>query len=365
MFKRMAGTGHTRLQYMGFKVAGYDKYMRFKQYIKTISCNQIVQEKLKIIEFFDKHGARTTKEAFDISRATIYRWKKRYKLKWIPESLIPRSRKPKTIRRSYVETKVLNFIENIREHNHRFGKNKIKILLDEYCEKEKLGKISVSAIGKIIKRNNWFFNPDYTESYIHDFRYNKFLKKHKGKKKLRLSSRYKTAYPGEVVQIDTIVRFDYHIKQYILTAVDLYSRFSFALSYKKLSSRIALDFYQKLESVAPFRISTVKTDNGLEFMGEFDDYLTKCGIKHFFIYPRTPKSNAYVERFNRTIQEEFVNANLDCMGELTEFNSRLIDYLVFFNSVRPHQSLGYLTPMGYLVSKGILSHMSVTNTNLP
>jgi transposase InsO family protein len=347
---------------MGFKIAGYDKYMRFKQYIKTISCNQIIYEKLKIIEFFDKHGARITKEAFDISRSTIYRWKKRYKLRWLPESLIPKSRRPKHTRRSYIDSKILRFIENIRENNHRFGKNKIKLLLDEYCEKERLDKISISTIGKIIKKNNWYFNPDYTESYIHNFRYNKLAKKHKKKKRLRLSSKYKTSYPGEVVQIDTIVRFDYHIKQYILTAIDLYSRFSFALSYKRLSSRIALDFYQKLEAITPFKITTVKTDNGLEFMGEFDNYLIRNNIKHYFIYPRTPKSNAYIERFNRTIQEEFVNANLDCMDDIEEFNSRLINYLVFFNSVRPHQSLGYLTPMGYLVSKGILSHMSVTNT---
>lgn len=363
MYKPAKGNGQTRLQYIGFKVAGYDRYMRFKQYIKTISCNQIVQEKLKIIQFYDKYGAKTTKEAFDISKATVCRWKKRYKdTKYDPKSLIPKSKRPTHTRRSFIDPKVLRFIQDIREKNHRFGKNKIKILLDMYCEKEGIESISISTIGKIIKQNNWYFNPDFTESYIHSFTQKDLARKPKRKKKLRLSSKYKAGYPGEVIQIDTIIRFDYHIKRYILTAIDLYSRFSFALSYKRLSSRIALDFYQKLESITPFKIHCIKTDNGSEFMGEFDTYLNSIGVKHYFIYPRTPKSNAYVERFNRTVQEEFVESNLDTIEDTDEFNTRLIDYLIFFNSVRPHQSLDYLTPMGYLVSKGILSHMCVTNT---
>ena len=351
--------GRNKRRFIGKGIVGYARYMKFKRDLNITRTKYIVKKRLDVLVFFEKYGLEATIDAFKVSKSTIYLWRKRYKdFKHNVFSLIPKSTRPKRTRRMCIDKCTLNFIQNLRERNHRFGKTKIKILLDEYCDKEGLTKITESTIGKIIKRNNWFFNPDFTESYVHDFTRNNFRKKSRKPKRYRLSPRYKAKYPGEVIQIDTIIRFDYHIKQYILTAVDLCSRFCFAFSYQKLSSRIALDFYQKLEQVVPFKITSVKTDNGLEFLGEFDNYLTK----HFFSYPRCPKSNAYVERFNRTIQEEFVEANLDCIDNLHEFNSRLINYLIFVNSVSPHQSLDYLTPMGYLTMKDHFSNMSVTNT---
>jgi len=53
---------------------------------------------------------------------------------------------------------------------------------------------------------------------------------------------------------------------------------------------------------------------------------------------------------------------MDLIYDTEEFNRKLMNYLVFFNAVRPHRSLDNLTPMGYLVFKGILSSMSVTHT---
>jgi transposase InsO family protein len=41
-------------------------------------------------------------------------------------------------------------------------------------------------------------------------------------------------------------------------------------------------------------------------LGEFTKALKKKEIKHYFNYPRYPKGQAYVERMNRTLQEEFV-----------------------------------------------------------
>lgn len=62
--------------------------------------------------------------------------------------------------------------------------------------------------------------------------------------------------------------------------------------------------------ISGFKILVVKTDNGHKFLGYFEKYLKDKNITQYFSYPRTPKSNAYVERFNRTIQEEFVESNM-------------------------------------------------------
>ena len=50
--------------------------------------------------------------------------------------------------------------------------------------------------------------------------------------------------------------------------------------------------------------------------------------------------NAYVERFNRSIQEGFANYNLLTLRDNTNlFNIRLKSYLNFYNNQRPHLGL--------------------------
>lgn len=337
---------------------GYYRYMRFKQYINLISGNQIIKEKLIIIKFFDLHGAKLTKEAFGVSRSTVHSWKKKYKTsKFNPKSLLPKSRRPKNTRKSNLDPLILDFIKQLRLNTYKLGKSKIKVLLDQFCFDNNIQTISESLIGKIIKKYKLTFPPN---KIYHNPNSN--VGRHKRKKKNRISSRFKPNYPGEMVQIDSITVFKDGIARYLITGVDLYSRFAFSFTYKSLSSKMALDFMKKFQNVAPFKISNIKTDNGHEFLGHFEEYLKNQSITQFFSYPRTPKSNAFVERFNRSIQEEFVKPNIDSILEVENFNSNLMQYLIFFNSVRPHRSLENLTPMGYLIFKGILSNMCVTHT---
>ena len=101
-------------------------------------------------------------------------------------------------------------------------------------------------------------------------------------------------------------------------------------------------------STAPHtvNISQVLTDNGSEFQGDFDAYLQQHNIKHCYTYPHCPKMNAIDERFNRTIQEEFIAHHVDILEEdLALFNDVLFEYLGRYNFRRPHQSLDYKTPV--------------------
>ena len=55
--------------------------------------------------------------------------------------------------------------------------------------------------------------------------------------------------------------------------------------------------------------------------------------------------NAFVERFNRTIQEEYTNfKQWDLLQKIQEFNRNLMDWLI----LREHESLDYYTPLEYL-----------------
>lgn len=94
----------------------------------------------------------------------------------------------------------------------------------------------------------------------------------RGSNKTKIKRVFKTESAG-YIQIDTIVRFMYAMKVYILNTIDIATRF---------------------QQVYPIKggIHTVQTDNGSEFEGEFDKYLKEKGIKHLYSYSRCPKINA-------------------------------------------------------------------------
>lgn len=252
----------------------------------------------------------------------------------------------------FVNEKILQFIKSYREDYPRLGKNKIRILLDDYCKENSLETISESKIGKIIKRNNWYF----------------YLGK-RGKHEVRADKQrvfgYEVKQAGDLFQIDTIVRFEHGIKRYIVTAIDVMTKFAFSYTYKSHSSLNASDFAQKLIQVTPYSIKAIQTDNGSEFLKDFDTEIARVGIVHFFTYPRCPKQNGCVERFNRSLQEEFVNFNAVLLEEKDTrlFNDKLIDYLLWYNTKRPHFTLKNLTPMQVVVEYLKKSNMYATDTN--
>ena len=166
-----------------------------------------------------------------------------------------------------------------------------------------------------------------------------------------------------MVQIDSITLFSNGIKRYIITAIDLISKFAFAYCYFSLSSNKAYDFAKKFREVAPFKVKRFQSDNGLEFHKWFANYLLKEKITHFFNWPRHPQSNAVVERFNRTIQEEFTNWNEELLNDNIAFNKKLMEYLMFYNLERGHKSLNYQTPLKYLINHCGFSNMLWTLTD--
>jgi putative transposase len=69
---------------------------------------------------------------------------------------------------------------------------------------------------------------------------------------------------------------------------------------------------------------------------------------HLFVLPpRSPKLNGAVERANCTHTEEFYQITA-CSLERKKLNRELRHWERLYNSVRPHQSLGYLTPQQFL-----------------
>ena len=108
---------------------------------------------------------------------------------------------------------------------------------------------------------------------------------------------------------------------------------------------------QKFKTVAPVSLTHVQTDNGSEFEKHFHLYLEQSGITHFNTYPRCPKMNSEIERFNRTLSDAFIKQNRLLLAyDTNAFNEKLIDWLLWYNTRRPHWSLGLVSPLRYIVS---------------
>ena len=61
--------------------------------------------------------------------------------------------------------------------------------------------------------------------------------------------------------------------------------------------------------------------------------------------------NAHVERFNRTLQEEFIDYHEELLSEPEQFNKKLIPWLLWYNAERPHWALELNSPVQFLLKQ--------------
>lgn len=328
----------------------------FHLYEDAVKSSYMITEKAKfkyrVLVFWEKHGLEATMDAFSVKRSTLFAWKKGLKDNNDRiESLNDKSKAPKNKRKRIIHSKIESFIIQQREEHPRLGKDKLKPLLDSYCQKEGIKTISISTIGRVISdlKKKGLISTNNKVSFF--AKTDRFIEIKPIRRKKTRRKGYQPKESGDLLQLDTIVKFINGIKRYIVSAIDLKSDFGFAYSYTSPSSLNVKDFFTKLEQVAPFSLKRVQTDNGSEFECYFREYIERKNIIHFHNYPKCPKMNAYIERFNRTLQEEFVNWHKETLAyDLDEFNHKLIDWLLWYNTERPHHSLKQIPPMRYILN---------------
>ena len=343
------------------RIRGYWRWLQMLPSLRKFTMDERAQERLKIIQFFDEHGEAQSIKYFGVNRKTIWTWRQRLnRSDGQLQALQPKSTRPKHVRRMTTDPRLVTFIRELREAHPHLGKEKIKPLLDAYCRALGVPSLAVSTIGKVIDRHQLFPKPGkiYHDPNSHWAKNQR--KSHKKRRRVRYAPK-----PTELghLQLDTMERVLDQLKLYIFSAVDVRGKFAFSLPYRHKTSRNALDFWEKLQQVYPLPVRTVQTDNGSEFLGEFEDYLLAKQIPQHFIYPRCPKVNGCIERYQRSLSEEFLQVHEFSVRQPRQFHLHLADYLVFYNCHRAHQALALQTPMAFLLSQGALSKMSVTSTN--
>jgi transposase InsO family protein len=301
--------------------------------------------RLHVLEVFYKTGWKGVSTAFpNLSRPTLYRWKKEFeKNKKKLNSLVPKSTRPDHVRVMQTDERIVALIKQLREQYPRMGKAKIKRFTDAFCEEEKITALAESTIGKVIKRHNMFYAG----------------KKKDTSKRRRMSDAERIRFcpkaidnkPG-YLQVDGVKFFYIDQYYYFLTGVDIVSKQAWLKLVKSFSSRNAKTFLEEILKTSYYAIHSVQTDNGSEFKSVFDQVVQDIAITRLLSYPRHPKTNGFVERFNWTIQDEFLHQYEDLLLHPKAFQDKLQEWLVYYNTIRPHQHLNYKTPLEFAKENG-------------
>ena len=129
---------------------------------------------------------------------------------------------------------------------------------------------------------------------------------------------------------------------YLVAIIDWYSRYVLAW---RLSNTLEADFCIEVlkEALNKDKPEIFNTDQGSQFTSEaFTKILEQNDIRISMDGKGSYNDNLFIERLWRTVKYEEVY--LKAYRDGTEARHSLDSYFCFYNSERPHQSLGYRTP---------------------
>lgn len=305
--------------------------------------------KARALVFWEKHGLQATLDAFPIKESTLYAWKKQWKEgDGKIDALSDKSRAPQTRRKRIWPEEIIQEIKRVRQEHPNLGKEKIHPLLMEFCGEKNLKCPAVPTIGRLIYDCGGLRT--FPQKISH---FGKIKKSNRGKV-LRKPLDFRAKYPGHLVALDTIEKHKNGARRYIITFEDIFTRLSFAWATSSHASKAASEFFSICLKAFPFPFDFqhVLTDNGSEFKKHFDDELRRLHLVHYHAYPKTPKMNAHLERFNRTIQDEFVDYHMGDLLAVSDFNRKLMDWLIWHNTKRVHHAFkNKLSPLQFMKMK--------------
>jgi putative transposase len=299
------------------------------------------QARLAMLDWHRAHGASVSLTArhFGYSRPTVYRWLGRFD-RFHLEALEDRPPIPRRRRRPSWTLEQLTSVRELRRRYPRWGKDKLVVLL-----RREGTVMSSSMVGRVIarlRRSGELVEPVGRRISARKRRWPRPYA-------VRKPRDYVARRPGDLVQLDTLdVRAVAGSIWKQFTARDVVSRWDVVELAPSASARHAVRLLDALARM-PFEVRALSVDNGSEFMADFELECRRRGIALLTLPPRSPKLNAFVERSNRTHTEEFYEVT-DAAPELADFQRQLACWELTYNTVRPHQALGYLTPAEFLAS---------------
>ncbi len=87
----------------------------------------------------------------------------------------------------------------------------------------------------------------------------------------------------------------------------------------------------------------MRSDNGPEFIAkELRKWFKDIGVITSYIEPGSPWENGYCESFNSKMRDEFLN--MEVFSTLNEAKALTKQWVICYNTIRPHSSLNYQPP---------------------
>jgi transposase InsO family protein len=302
------------------------------------------KRRYSILVFWNKHGLEVTTEAFKVKKRTLYNWQAAYARGGsVVESLNPKSRAPINRRKRSWPTVVISEIRRVRTKHPNLGKEKVHVHLQAFCRQRNLVCPKVRTVGRLIADAS-----DKMRTFPQKVGHNGQMKQFNRTKKTRKPKGFKALHPGQCIALDSIEFHFWGRRIYVITMIDVFSRYAFAHVTFSHASKAAEEFFVRCLSQFPYPVGHVLTDNGSEFMKDFDEHLRELCLTHWHTYPKTPKMNAHCERFNRTLQDEFFINHQFYLHNLDNCTTKLNEWLGWYNTDRPHHSLELLSPVQFL-----------------
>jgi len=217
-------------------------------------------------------------------------------------------------------------VDRICYYRRRYGR--CAVIVHAYCVREGT-VVSLATVRRVLRRLGFVSRKRYARKWRPPV------------------ERPRANKPGDLVQTDTVHLYDHATKQrtYLYTLVDVYSRWAYVEHHAHLSARLAAAVIQRGQAYAGFHFQMVQADNGPEYSGEFENILRANGsaVRHSRV--RRPNDNAFIERFNRTVQEECTGSTHSITSNL---QSKILSYLAYYNDERLHLGIQCVTPLEML-----------------
>jgi transposase InsO family protein len=266
---------------------------------------------------------------FGVSRQTVHEWLAKYEAGGI-ENLGDRSHRPRSCPHQIgVEVEVA--IARMRTSHPSWGPRRLVYELDRAGVEP---VPSESAVYRCLVRLN-LIDPSGR------------------RRRDRKWKRWERGLPMELWQMDTVGGFVLAdgTKAKALTGVDDHSRFCISafLMVRESSQRVCEGLALALRTYGV--PGQILTDNGKVFTGRFntppvevlfDRVCRENGIEHLLTQPRSPTTTGKIERFHRALRTEFRTDRV--FKNLAVAQAELDEWVVDYNTNRPHQALDMATP---------------------
>lgn len=136
----------------------------------------------------------------------------------------------------------------------------------------------------------------------------------------------------------------------VLTVVDQWSRLSPLLSPAfSIRGQDVAEALDRIAATTPLPRS-ITVDHGTEFMSRaLEDWAYRRGVQLDFTRPGKPTDNGHIESFNGRLRDECLNVQQ--FVSLADAKAKIEAWRSDYNAVRPHSSLGHLTPTEFVTQR--------------